>query len=146
MFPTAPVPHVRRLILACLCSGCCVAQTPSAPALIRAIESRSAAEWRPLLEGRADVQARDGRGNTALHLAALNHDLAAVEALLAAGAEADPANTAQATPLLYGAGHPRIVRALLARGANVNAIELEPKVVLPLKSGSINDEGPHLRC
>ncbi|MDP3069476.1 MAG: ankyrin repeat domain-containing protein [Opitutaceae bacterium] len=65
---------------------------------------------------------RDAAGNTPLHLAALNHDVAAVKALLAAGAEADAKNAAEATPLLYGAGHAEIVRALLARGANPNAV------------------------
>ena len=65
---------------------------------------------------------RDAAGNTPLHLAALNHDLAAVRALLAAGAEVDAKNTDEATPLLYGAGHAEIVRALLARGANPNAV------------------------
>ena len=70
----------------------------------------------------ADAAAtRDAAGNTALHFAALNHDVAAVRALLAAGAEADARNAAEATPLIYGAGHAEIVRALLARGANPNA-------------------------
>ena len=68
------------------------------------------------------VPVRDAAGNTPLHLAALNHDLAAVRALLASGAEADAKNAAEATPLLYGAGHAEIVRALLARGANPNAV------------------------
>ena len=68
----------------------------------------------------AEAPARDAAGNTPLHRAALNHDLAAVRALLAAGAEVDAKNAAEATPLLYGAGHVEIVRALLARGANPN--------------------------
>jgi ankyrin repeat protein len=69
----------------------------------------------------ADPKVTDATGNTPLHLAALNHDLEAVKALLATGAEPDAKNKAGATPLLYGAGHPEIVRALLARGANPNA-------------------------
>jgi ankyrin repeat protein len=68
------------------------------------------------------ASAGDAAGNTPLHLAALNHDLAAVQALLAAGADADAKNAAEATPLLYGAGHAEIVRALLTRGANPNAV------------------------
>ena len=70
----------------------------------------------------ASSTTRDAAGNTPLHFAALNHDLAAVQGLLAAGAEADAKNAAEATPLLYGAGHAEIVRALLARGANANAV------------------------
>lgn len=64
---------------------------------------------------------RDASGNTPLHLAALNHDVAAVRTLLAAGAEVDAKNGAEATPLLYGAGDAEIVRLLLVRGANPNA-------------------------
>ena len=91
------------------------------PSLVRAVRVRAAAEWQQLLQKKADVKARDAASNTALHHAALNHDQPAVEALLAAGAEPDAKNAAEATPLLYGAGHAEIVRALLARGANPNA-------------------------
>jgi ankyrin repeat protein len=85
------------------------------------VASGDTTAWQARLKSKADVNVRDGAGNTALHLAALNHDLAAVDALLAAGAEADARNSAEATPLLYGAGHAGVVRALLARGANPNA-------------------------
>lgn len=101
-------------------TGFTAAPSPTPP-LLEAVRTGDAAAWQSLLTARPDVNARDRAGNTALHLAALNHDLAAVNALLAAGAEPDARNTAEATPLLYGAGHPGIVRALLARGANPNA-------------------------
>ncbi len=81
-------------------------------------------------ESPAPAPVRDAAGNTPLHLAALNHDLAGVRALLAAGAEADAKNAAEATPLLYGAGHAEIVRALLARGANPNAVSAEKNTPL----------------
>ena len=100
------------------------AEPPTAPALIRAVRMGDAATWQALLKAQADVKVRDAAGNTALHLAALNHDLAAVNALLAAGAEVDARNLAEATPLLYGAGHPGIVRVLLAQGASPNAVSV----------------------
>lgn len=99
----------------------CAGESPTAAPLHHAVRTGDAPSWQRLLGTRTDVDARDAAGNTALHLAALNHDLNAVTALLAAGADADAKNTAEATPLLYGAGHAGIVKALLARGANPNA-------------------------
>ncbi len=120
---------LRRLVLGASWSLCALhlafsaaAGAAEVPALIRAVQVRATAEWQTLLQNKADVKARDAAGNTALHLAALNHDLAAVEALLAAGAEVDAKNSAEATALIYGGGHAGIVRALLARGANPNAV------------------------
>src|SRR6186713_783196 len=75
------------------------------PSLIRAVRVRSTSEWQALLEKKADGKVRDAAGNTTLHHAALNHDQPAIEALLAVGAEPDARNEAEATPLLYGAGH-----------------------------------------
>src|SRR5688572_29484958 len=54
--------------------------------LIQAVRVGDAPQWRTLLS-RESAQQRDSAGNTALHFAALNHDLAAVQALLAAGAD-----------------------------------------------------------
>lgn len=97
------------------------ADSTAEPALVRAVRIRQESEWRRILEMKVGVEMRDAAGNSALHFAALNHDLFAVNALLAAGLDADGKNQADATPLLYGAGHPGIVRALLGRGANPNA-------------------------
>jgi len=77
----------------------------------------------------ADLSARDGRGDTALHVAAYRGDTDAVEILLERGAKPDPLNEDGATPLLYGAGNEEIVRALLGHGANPNLaskLELTP--------------------
>ena len=90
--------------------------------LVTAVRTLDQVTWRALMKNQPDLGARDERGNSALHFAALNHDLPAVQALLAAGADASASNTAGATPLLYGAGHSGIVAALLERGANPNAV------------------------
>ncbi|MCL6639819.1 MAG: ankyrin repeat domain-containing protein [Candidatus Rokubacteria bacterium] len=87
-----------------------------------------AARLRRLL--RADpalVRARSADGWTALHLAAYFGHGDAVERLLAAGADprALSSNRLRNTPLhaaLAGRGNVRIVAALLARGADVNAL------------------------
>ncbi len=128
---------VSRLALVVLGSAISVfaADAPPADALVQAVRRNDPAAWSALLEKKADVNVRDDAGNTALHVAALNHDLAAVRALLAAGAEADPKNTAEATPLLYGAGHADIVRLLLARGANANAASKSKNTPLMVAAG-----------
>lgn len=89
--------------------------------LVDAVRKGDAARWRELLASRPDVNQTDAGGSTALHVAALNHDVAAVTALLAAGADADRRNEHGATPLIYGAGNPEIVAVLLKGGANPNA-------------------------
>ncbi|MEO7412196.1 MAG: ankyrin repeat domain-containing protein, partial [Opitutaceae bacterium] len=96
------------------------AAVPPADPLLEAVRRNDAAKWQALLAAKADLSLADTDGNTALHHAALNHDLAAVQAFVAAGAKVDAKNAADATPLLYGAAHSDIVRVLLARGANPN--------------------------
>lgn len=115
------IPRLRFVALGLACLAVATAAETQSP-LVEAVRVRTAPAWQALLQQKADVNARDDAGNTALHHAALNHDLAAVTALLAAGAEVDARNAAEATPLLYGAGHVAIARALLARGASVNAV------------------------
>ena len=73
-----------------------------------------------LREG-ADVTARDGNGNSPLHLAALHGHLDRVRALLDRGADANATNIASATPLLYGITNAEIVRLLLDHKGNPNA-------------------------
>jgi ankyrin repeat protein len=68
------------------------------------------------------VKSADADGNTPLHLAVLRSDADAVEALLKTGADATAVNAAGATPLHYATANERIVIALLAHGAPVNAV------------------------
>lgn len=69
---------------------------------------------------RPNVNSSDAAGHTPLHRAALRGDAAAVEALLATGADPNALNQYGATPLHYGVGSERIVATLLAHGANPN--------------------------
>lgn len=69
-----------------------------------------------------DVSARDGDGNTPLHLAAQAENLPAVTFLLEAGADVNAGNNIGATPL-HGAvvnEGPEVVAALLEAGADIN--------------------------
>src|SRR5262249_32963166 len=63
-------------------------------------------------------------GNLALHVAALHANAAVIEALLAAGVDANGTNTHGATPLMYAAGDPKKVQALLAHRADPNRASL----------------------
>jgi ankyrin repeat protein len=84
-----------------------------------------------LLKLDADVGARDARGGTALHaIASTTHPKSDVigELLLSREAEIDPVTnpgerSSISTPLIYAAyfGNTKLVRLLVAKGANVNA-------------------------
>ena len=91
--------------------------------LIVAVKSRDVAAVRTLLASRADVNATEGDGATALHWAAYHDDAALVETLVKAGARVDVANDLGVTPLFASAenGNAAIARRLLAAGANANA-------------------------
>jgi len=82
------------------------------------------AEW--LLEHRADVNARDGKGETALHRAVIYSrapDHTMMRFLLRKGADVNAVRQYQETPLHVAAylGLLEVVRILVEHGANVNA-------------------------
>lgn len=68
-----------------------------------------------------DINAHDDRGNTALHLAALNLDASTMAILVRAGANPNATNIWGDTPLIYSASSLDKVQLLLTHGANVNA-------------------------
>ncbi len=82
------------------------------------------AGWEPttelLLKAGAKVDAKNGFGDTAIMVAALNGHLVLVKKLFARGAEINPTGW---TPLAYAAtnGQTEVVRYLLEIGAKVNA-------------------------
>ncbi|MGB8169188.1 MAG: ankyrin repeat domain-containing protein [Chthoniobacteraceae bacterium] len=86
------------------------------------------------LVAKADVNAAQADGTTALHWAAYHDRADVVAQLLGAGAKADPANRYGITPLLLACqnGSEAIVRALLDTGADVNAKERGGETALML--------------
>jgi ankyrin repeat protein len=85
-----------------------------------AIQNRDTDALRTLIKQRADVNAPQPDGTTALHWAAHWNDLDAVNLLLGAGANAKAANRYGATPLSEAAalGNAAIIEALLKAGAD----------------------------
>ncbi|MEJ1937757.1 ankyrin repeat domain-containing protein, partial [Nostoc sp. NIES-2111] len=73
------------------------------------------------LHEKATVDTRDGRGNTPLLWAAALGSTAAVEFLLATGADPNLENAFGVTPLIAAAPEPSKVKLLLAAGANPRA-------------------------
>ena len=78
---------------------------------------------RQLLQRKADANAAQADGATALHWAVHRGDVDAVDLLLKAGADIGAANRAGATPLAMAAlyGHVPILQRLLAAGADAKA-------------------------
>jgi ankyrin repeat protein len=85
-----------------------------------AVEHRDTGTLRSLINQRADVNAPQPDGTTALHWAAHWNDLESVNLLLGAGANAKAANRYGATPLSEAAalGNAAMIEALLKAGAD----------------------------
>jgi ankyrin repeat protein len=98
-----------------------------APALLLAAQFAGLDMVCALLSGGADVRAADDAddGRTALHYAALRGDVAMIDELFGAGALVDARDHDGGTPLHEAAawGLTGAARALLDRGADVNAVE-----------------------
>ena len=108
--------------------------------LVAAMKARDAAAVRTFLRQKADANAADVEGMTALLWAAHWNDLDSVKLLLAAGANARVANRYGVTPLHEAAtvGNAAMVNALLRAGADANAAfgDGETPLMVASRSGS----------
>jgi ankyrin repeat protein len=93
------------------------------PAIIDAAKNGNQEALRTLIQKRADVNALDGDGATALHWASYRDDLESADLLLRAGANVNTATDLGVTPLWAASqnGSEAMVRKLLDAGANPNA-------------------------
>jgi len=105
-----------------------------------AVMRGDAAALRTLLTRKADVNAPQGDGATALHWAVYRDDLAAVDLLLKAGAHVKVANSFGATPLSLAAqnGDAAITQRLLDAGADANEHMLNSDTALMMASRTGN--------
>src|SRR5437867_10538893 len=100
--------------------------------LIQSVKNKDVTAVRALLKGRADVNATQGDGATALHWAVHYDDLATTDLLLRAGARVNVANDLGVTPLYLACTNRNasMVEKLLGAGANANARLLNGETVL----------------
>jgi len=124
---------IIRSVSLCLCVfvvGGFAAATD--PRLIQAVKAKDAVTVRELLKARADVNAAQGDGATALHWAVHHDDLTTVDLLLRAGARVNVANDLGVTPLYLACTNRNsaMVEKLLAAEADSNAKLLNGETVL----------------
>jgi uncharacterized protein len=107
--------------------------------LIEAAKSGDKEAVRTLLQKKADVNAAEGYGSTALQWASYRDDLETADLLIRAGAKVNPANDLGATPLWAASqnGSAAMVKRLLEAGANPNAALLagETPVMVAARGG-----------
>jgi uncharacterized protein len=131
--------HVNRLALVLALAAGIAAMPALARSADRAPASLASAVKRGdktavhrMLAAKADVNATEPDGTTALHWAAESGQLDIVQALLKAGASPTKANRYGVTPLQLAAtaGNAPMIEALLAAGADVHATLPEGETVL----------------
>src|SRR5215472_11857733 len=115
----------------CCMLVCCVAALLPTAMLAAAVKSEVAdaaregnkALVRTLLQQKADVNAPQVDGATALHWAVERNDLELTDLLISVGAHVSAANKAGATPLLLATinGNAVIIQRLITAGADPNA-------------------------
>jgi len=96
------------------------AATAPNSSLLEAIRNGDIKAIRRSIEKGVEINTRDERGNTALHLAALNLDVDTVARLLKAGGNPNATNIWGDTPLIYSASSLEKVQLLLQNGADIN--------------------------
>src|SRR6266446_10960520 len=115
---------IRRVL------GCCVVVLLSAASLSAAVSDLADATMkgdkqavRSLLQKKADVNAAQVDGTTALHWAVRGDDLETADLLIRAGANVSAATRAGATPLQLAAtnGNAAMVEKIIKTGADTNA-------------------------
>jgi len=112
------------------------------PPLIEAARNADSSGVRALLQKKADANAAEGDGTTALHWASYRDDVESADLLIRAGARVNAANDLGATPLWTASqnGSAAMVRRLLQAGANPNVALLAGETPLMVASRSGNPD------
>jgi ankyrin repeat protein len=109
----------------------CAAAADASP-LIQAVKRHDRTAVNALLDQRADVNAVEGDGSTALHWAAEGDDVAMIDLLLEAGAAPAAPNRFNVTPLELASnnGNAAAIERLVKAGADPNAFSREGQTPL----------------
>jgi ankyrin repeat protein len=128
--------RVRVLFVAATLLASAIAAGGDGLRLSEAVRSGNRDAVRALLRAKADVNAAEPDGTTALHWAARADDIEIGRLLLASGARVDSANRYGVTPLSLAAvnGSATMIEALLAAGANPNTVVTRGQTVLMVAS------------
>jgi ankyrin repeat protein len=130
---------VTRDVTAIVFSVLLMGAAPTLP-LINAARNADREGVRRLVQEKADVNATEPDGTTALHWASYRDDVESAELLIKAGANVNAANDLGATPLWTASlnGSAVMVRRLLQAGANPNATLLlgETPLMVAARSGN----------
>ncbi|HEY7336585.1 MAG TPA: ankyrin repeat domain-containing protein [Bryobacteraceae bacterium] len=125
-------------LAAFLAAGALAAGTAQ-PSIVEAAKNGDNATLRALIQKKADVNAAEPDGTTALHWAAYHNDLDAADVLVRAGAKVNAATDLGVTPLWPASenGSSAMVRRLLEAGANPNLALLsgETPLMVAARSG-----------
>jgi ankyrin repeat protein len=122
----------RVMLAAMLALGSAATGAQAAESLLAAAEAGDAVGALALIDAKADVNAHQDDGTTALHWAAYHDDLPLLRRLLKAGAKANVANDYGSTPLAEAAerADPEALRLLLDAGANVESPNADGQTAL----------------
>jgi ankyrin repeat protein len=116
---------MNRILVCCVAVWLTAASLPclAASDVADAAEKGNKAAIRSLLQSKADVNAKQIDGTTALHWAVRMDDLETADLLLRAGAKVTAANSEGATPMLLASinGNAAMIEKLIAAGADPNA-------------------------
>jgi uncharacterized protein len=112
--------------------SCGAAAARAADTLPDVAEAGNSAAALALVDARADVNAHQDDGTTALHWAAYHDDLPLLRRLLQAGAKVNVSNDYGSTPLAEAAerADPEAIRLLLAAGADVESANPQGQTAL----------------
>src|SRR5215469_15536919 len=113
---------MRIWLIAVSLASSLMAADLSRPLIVEAAKSSDRETLRSLIQKKADVNATEGDGSTALHWASYKDSLESVDALIRAGANVNAATDLGVTALWTASqnGNTAIVKRLLDAGANPN--------------------------
>src|SRR2546425_3104345 len=136
---------MRHVVAICLIGGllCTATFAAGTSDVADAAMKKNGEALRSLLQQKADVNAPQSDGTTALHWAARWDDLETAGALIRAGAKAQTANRAGATPMFLAAvnGSAAMIETLLKAGVDPNAPILsrgETALMMAARTGKRN--------
>jgi ankyrin repeat protein len=126
-----------------------VVDSTATPApLVTAARANDAATLESLLGAtpRPDINQRSSDGTTALHWAVYHNDVALIDRLLAAGADAKAQNDYSATPMSEAAvvGNVQVLKKLLAAGADVESANADGQTALMVIARTSNVDAARL--